>query len=140
MAEALFRKFLAERVECTESELEMNGYIVLSAGLAAVSGYPVSPESAEVLRPYGLDLGGHASRPVTQQLVLQSDRIYTLTNSHRESILATYPEVADHVQVLSREGSDVSDPIGQGIAAYERCRNEIERAVQALVDEIRPKS
>lgn len=140
MAEALFRKFLSERIQCAEEDLEVNGYIVMSAGLAAVAGYPASAESVEVLRPLGVDLGSHASRPVTRQLIRQSDRIYTMTSNHRDSIVATFPEAAGHVQVLSREGRDVSDPIGQGIAAYEQSRDEIEQAVRSLVDEIRPRT
>ncbi|MFQ5731002.1 MAG: Sua5/YciO/YrdC/YwlC family protein [Planctomycetaceae bacterium] len=138
MAEGLFRKILAERVQCAEDDLEVNGYIVMSAGLAAVPGYPAAPESIEVLDSRGVDLRGHASRPVTQQLIRQSDRIYTMTAGHRESIVATYPEAADYVEVLSRQGTDVSDPIGQGISVYQASRDEIERHVRALVDEIRP--
>jgi len=135
MAEGLFRKLLVDRLQCSEEELDGRGYMVLSAGLSASSGDPASPESVEAVRSAGVDLTEHASRPLTAQLLRQADHIYTMTRGHRESIVSSHPELAAKTELLSRDGRDISDPIGQSAAAYVSAKEEIEQNVRLLVDE-----
>jgi protein arginine phosphatase len=137
MAEGLFRKLLAESLQCSEEELDGRGFMVLSAGLSAAPGQPASVESVEAVRTSGVDLTEHASRPVTAQLLRQADRIYAMTRGHRESIVSSHPQLAAKTELLSRDGLDISDPIGQSAEAYVSCREEIERNVRLLVDEVR---
>src|SRR5271156_1870643 len=59
MAEALFKKLLAERLGCTVEELPARGFSVLSAGLAAMMGGEAAEEAIEVVREYGADLTHH---------------------------------------------------------------------------------
>jgi len=136
MAEALFRRLLAERLKCTEDELVDRGYIVASAGMSAGLGSPPSPESVEILRERGIDLRGHESQPVTPQLVSQADWIFTMTHGHKEYLLREYPEAADRVRLLSREGHDVIDPIGAGMEEYKRCAAQIEGCLAAILQDI----
>ncbi|MFM8222649.1 MAG: Sua5/YciO/YrdC/YwlC family protein, partial [Planctomycetaceae bacterium] len=84
MAEALFRRRLAERLGCREDELVDRGYVVASAGVAAGPGEPASEESVEQMRQRGIDLRHHESQPVSEHLVWQADRILTMTRGHRE--------------------------------------------------------
>jgi protein-tyrosine phosphatase len=140
MAEALFRKALAERLKCSPHELEDRGYVVLSAGLAASIGAPASQEVVELLAEEGIDLREHGSQPVTQRLLAQADAIYTMTRQHRQTILAAHPELESRVRTLAEDRSDISDPIGLGRAAYEACKREIARHVAALVDQIAPET
>jgi protein-tyrosine phosphatase len=136
MAEGLFRKLLAERFRCAEDELIDRGYLVASAGVAAGSGGPPSPEAVEVLGQRGIDLRGHESQPVTASLLSQADRIFTMTRSHRDMLVREFPETATRVELLARDGSDVSDPIGAGFAEYARCAAEMERHLRELVDHL----
>lgn len=136
MAEGLFRKMLSERLKCSEDDLDARGFLVLSAGLSAAAGYPASSESVEAVRESGVDLTEHSSRPVTAQLLRQADHIYTMTCGHRESIVASHPEFAAKTELLSRDGRDISDPIGQSAAAYVECKEEIEQDLRLLVDEV----
>ncbi len=136
MAEGMFRKMLAERLKCAPEELEDRGYIVLSAGIAAGMGGRASPESVEVMQARGIDLNQHASHPLTGQLLQAADHIYTMTNGHRDSILYEAPTAEDRVSVLSREGLDISDPIGYGIDKYQQCADEIERALQSILADL----
>lgn len=138
MAEGLFRKFLSQRLKCDEDEVEERGFVVLSAGLSAAAGMPAAAESIEAVRSAGVDLSGHLSRPLTAQIIRQADRIYTMTRDHAQSIVSSHPEAAGKVEILSREGKDVPDPIGLGPAAYESCEQELERNVRLLVDELVP--
>ena len=136
MAEALFRRRLAERLKCADDDLIDRGYAVLSAGLSAGVGGPASGEAVSVLADQGIDLRSHESQPVTARLLQQADHIVTMTRGHQQSILNEYPELAARVRMLSPDRTDVSDPYGGGLRDYKICRAEIERHVQMLVDQI----
>jgi tRNA threonylcarbamoyl adenosine modification protein (Sua5/YciO/YrdC/YwlC family) len=136
MAEGLFRKFLAERLQCAEEELFDRGFVVASAGLAAAIGAPASPESIEITQQRGVDLRAHASQPLTDRLLEQADHIYTMTQGHKHSIQAARPDISDRLDLLSREKVDISDPIGGGIKEYEICEQEIEKQIIAILDQI----
>lgn len=133
MAEALFRRLLAEKLKCTEEELVDRGFVVASAGVSAGPGSPASPESVELLKDRGIDLRGHESQPVTERLLNQADHIFTMTRNHREFLLHEFPEVAPRVELLARDGGDISDPIGAGMREYEKCAREIEGHLRALL-------
>jgi L-threonylcarbamoyladenylate synthase len=133
LAEGLFRKMLADRLKCREDELADHGYMVLSAGMSAEPGLPAASESIEVAARHGVDLRAHESQPVTQRLLDQADQIFTMTRGHRESILSAYPHLGDRVELLARDGSDISDPIGLGEEEYEHCRTEIDRNLRTIL-------
>jgi len=136
MAEGLFRRMLAEHLQCTEDELVDRGHIVASAGVAAAPGAPASPESVELMRQRGIDLRGHESQPLTDQLVAHADRILTMTRSHRDCLLREFPEAAARVELLAREGGDLADPIGGTPDDYRHCAEQIERALRSVLTEI----
>ncbi len=137
MAEGLFRKFLAERLQCTEEELFDRGFVVESAGLAAAIGAPASPESIEISQKRGVDLRAHSSQPLTDRLLEQADHIYTMTQDHRDSILAARPDISDRLDLLSREREDISDPIGGGKSEYQTCEQEIEKNIRVILNEMK---
>lgn len=133
LAEGLFRNLLAETLQCGVEELVDRGYLVQSAGLAADAASSASPESVELLRRRGIDISQHVSQPLSEQLLNASDRVFTMTRSHRDAILRFRADLADRVEVLRRDGRDVVDPIGGGIGEYERCEQEIEGSVRAII-------
>ncbi len=136
MAEGIFRKMLSDRLKCAEEDLVDQGFVVASAGLAAAMGSPPSPESVQILRDRGIDLEGHASQPLTLRLLNQADHIFTMTRQHRDAIVREFPELTDRVALLSRSGTDISDPIGYGLDEYEKCASEIERNLRDILAEI----
>ena len=136
MAESLFRHPLAERLKCSPEDLTKRGFLVASAGLAADYGSPASHESVEMMKRCKLDLRSHTSQPLTDRLIEQIDRCYTMTNGHRSAILDSHPELADRVQVLDRDGKDVSDPIGGGMNEYAACAASIEKHLVKILDDI----
>ena len=136
MADGLFRKLLSERLKCPEDDLVDRGYMVASAGVAAASGNPPSPEAVEILGDRGVDLRGHESQPVTPQLLSQADQIFTMTRSHRDLLVREFPEAASRVKLLASDGSDIIDPIGAGMEEYRRCADQIEGYLQHIVTEL----
>ena len=136
MAEGTFRRLLANRLGCEESQLTSRGFDIASAGLSAVTGSPASPEAVDLCLSHGVDLARHSSQPLTESLLLDCDHVFTMTAAHRDAIVSRYPECAEVVQLLSRTGDDVSDPMGWGPDAYEQCHQEIVDNLQALVEQI----
>ncbi len=136
MAEGLFRKMLAEKLRCEEDDLGDRGYMVASAGLAAAYGGPPSPDAVQIMRGKGVEIGSHSSQPLTLRLLGTADHVYTMTGSHRDSILSEHAGAGDHVSVLSAEGADISDPIGMGTTEYRNCAEQIERNLQTILAEI----
>lgn len=137
MAEALFRRLLARRMNCTDEQLAEQGVIVSSAGVATRGGSPASRETIQLLlEDHGIDLREHASQPVTRELLQRADVIITMTAAHREAILNAFPEHANKVRLLSSTGEDVVDPYGGSLAEYRQCRDQIQRALEELIEDL----
>lgn len=136
MAEALFRKYLADKLGCSEENLVEHGFVSVSAGLAAYPGAGPSPEAVDVLKHQGVDLSSHESQPLTPRLLSQADYVFTMTKSHRDTILWEYPELSHQVALLSREDQDITDPIGGTLEDYANCAEDIGRHLRAILDEL----
>lgn len=133
MAEGLFRKLLSDKLGCAEDSLVDRGYVVVSAGLSAPPGSPAAEEAIEALQQRNIDLSGHESQPLTERLLHYADHVYTMTRGHREAILSLLPELEERVQLLSRSGKDISDPIQFGLDEYIRCAGEIEGNLREIL-------
>lgn len=133
MAESIFRMEIAEHFGCSPDEVIDRGFIVGSAGLMTSNGLPASQESVELVQEHGGDLSGHQSRQLTDAMIEQADVVYTMTMSHREGILASRPDVAERVKLLSPQELDISDPIGMGHDVYEQCYEEIAIAIRERI-------
>jgi len=138
MAEALFRKLLAEQLKCSDEELLDRGFNILSAGLSAGNGAPASREAVNLLAEDGIDLRNHESQPLTERLLLHADHVLTMTRSHRQTILSDYPDLADRVSLLSSDQSDIADPYGGGPRDYAECKTSIEQHLKKLIANLIP--
>lgn len=136
MAEALMRQRIAERLQCSIAELEDRNVMVMSAGIAAMSGGRASAESVQLMQDRGIDIQAHESQPLSERLVRFADLILTMTRGHREAIVAQWPEAASRTKVVCRDHTDVSDPIGGPIEKYRQCAEQIDAQLAAWVDEI----
>ncbi len=134
MAEGMFRRAAADRIGCRADEVEDHGLIVVSAGLAAMTGGRASTESVVVLREMGIDISTHESQPLTEALVHHADLVLTMTRSHRQAILSEWPEAAGRTKLLSQSGSDVGDPVGGPAELYRRCATQIRGELDGWLD------
>jgi len=110
------------------------GVVVGSAGVFAGEGQPASAEAIEAMDAMGLDLSGHRSRALTADLIDQVDQIYTMTESHRRSVLAQAPQAASKMQRLDPH-ADISDPIGASLEVYQTTADQIRRALEYRLTE-----
>lgn len=135
MAEALFKKMLAERLGCTPAELADRGVVVLSAGTGAFGGGRASAESVEVVRRRGADIADHVPRPLTPDLVFSADHIFAMARHHLDTIRSVSPSDAAKASLLDRD-RDVPDPVGGPIEEYECAADQIERALKDRLTEV----
>jgi protein-tyrosine phosphatase len=126
MAQVLLQARIAARLGCTAGELEERGIMILSAGVSAGEGGPASPEAVQAMQQRGLDLTHHESRTVNDVLVRFADLVLTMTQGHRDALLAHWPEAAQKTALLGRDAGDVSDPVGGALQDYVECASQID--------------
>lgn len=138
MAQTLLRELVRQRYG------DDDAVRVMSAGVAAGSGNPASPQAVEVMDERGLDLSDHCSRPLDDAVMNVADLVLTMTRGHRAAILAAWPEMHDRVFTLRRDGGDVSDPVGMSVEVYRDCAEQIEgeliQWMQVLQEQIYPET
>lgn len=138
MAEAIFRRRLADALGCEIADLPARGFIVMSAGTNAMAGAPASEAAREVVRDYHADLDDHLAQPLSRELAAISDRLIVMTREHKSTIESSWPELGPKTTLLCGD-QDVSDPIGGPIDYYRRCAGQIADAVDRLVRDVVPK-
>ena len=111
---------------------------VLSAGVASRTGQPASPNAVTALKKVGIDLMGHVSRPVTQELLDRSLLVLCMTESHRDMIELTAEPAPKRLHLFreftgSKEHMEIPDPYGMHLAAYEASRDEMVAAIPSIV-------
>lgn len=130
LAEGLFRRMVKGR----------NDFVVASAGVSAAAGYPASSNSITALGQIGIDLTRFRSQPLTEVLVEKATYIFAMTRGHLDVILTFFPEAAEKTFLLTEflsgpeKGSDIPDPIGQGLDVYIKCRERIKSALPSVLN------
>jgi len=135
LAEVLCKKLLAQRLGCAPDELPARGFIVQSAGLAAMMGGEAAPEAVAVARKLGADLRAHRSQPLTAELVDEADYLIAMTHSHVRTLAVLFARFGPEPRLLSGDGQDLSDPIGCEESIYRECAQEILRHLARLLPE-----
>ncbi|HEY1764032.1 MAG TPA: low molecular weight protein arginine phosphatase [Opitutaceae bacterium] len=132
MGTALLQHALAAQPE------PLHSLRVVSAGVASRSGEAASPHSVTALKKVGVDLTGHVSRPITQDLLNRSLLVLCMTESQRDMIELTADPVPKRLH-LFREFADedgnreIPDPYGQPLSAYEASRDEMVSAIPSII-------
>ena len=118
-------------------------YRVLSAGIGALDGQPVTEESVVAMAELGRDISRHCSQALRVPLVASADFIFTMTRQQQDAIQTLYPMAAEKTFLLREfeeaeiSGKDVADPIGQPLEVYRRTRDQIQRALPSIIEFIK---
>lgn len=115
---------------------------VLSAGVAARFGEPVSENSVVALRKVGIDLSGHVAQPLTQKLIEGALAVFCMTESHRSMIELTFEPAPKNLHLFreflpSPADPEIPDPFGGPLKFYEACRDEMVEAIPSLIEHIK---
>ena len=136
MAEGLLKHALSGQPE------PLRSLKILSAGVAARPGEPISENSVIALRKVGIDISGQTSRALTQELLDSALAVFGMTESHRAIIRTRARPAPAHLH-LFREflpppaDHEIGDPYGGPLKVYEAARDEMVEAVPGLVDFLR---
>lgn len=143
LAEGIMKSLLAGR---DEPDLAVE---VSSAGISAFPGDEASAQSIQVAREMGIDLTGHRSRRLSQQLLGSVDLVLTMTWSHKRAVLAMAPEMESRVLTLKEmalltggdpvgtPGVDISDPFGGDAGLYRLTADEIEKNLRLILQRLK---
>lgn len=134
MAEGLAKQLLAEVKGVAIDQLEEAGVRVKSAGVMTGGGSPASAQAVEAMSQVGVDLNGHASSPLTEDLIQDADVVYTMTDSHRQAVLMHSPSAAEKTHRLD-PGSDIIDPFGAPVQVYVQTAEMIRDALAQRLTE-----
>ncbi len=136
MAAALLQHALAAQPE------PLRSFKIISAGVAARAGDPVSENSVLALKKVGLDISKHTSRPLTQKMMDEASLVLGMTESHRAMIqLQAEPPPKNLFlfrEFLPQRGDkQIGDPFGGPLKLYESTRDEMVEAIPSLVEFIK---
>jgi protein-tyrosine-phosphatase len=112
---------------------------VISAGVAAHTGEPISENSVTALKKAGIDISHVRSQGLTQKMLDDALVVFGMTESHRSIIRSRAKPVPEHLY-LFREflpdpaAKEIGDPYGGPLRLYESCRDEMVEAVPAIID------
>lgn len=135
MAEAIARESIRER--------GWRHVEVASAGISALPGVPAAEAAVEVVGELGLDLRGHRSRPLSEDLIDWADVILTMSPSHQaflEELGAAYKTslLGDFAAGTEASGVAVADPFGGDLATYQATLADLRELIERSLDRISP--
>ena len=123
MAEGIFKKILADKgitdIECS------------SAGIFAMTGDEVTPNSVKACERFGVDISAHRARRITEYILDEADKFVCMTQEHAASLSMFVPQ--EKIIVL---GGGIPDPFGGDLETYIRCANMIKNALLLQFDDI----
>ena len=129
MAKALLEEKLRQK--------KRTGVEVLSAGIMA-GGMGATEATKEALAREGIDVSGHRSQKISEDMLRKSDLILVMEKIHEERILQLAPDIKNRVFLLKEFAKiddanlGIDDPIGMPAEFYEKTLEVIKEAVERI--------
>ena len=113
---------------------------VKSAGLYTTDGIKTSAGTRFALTQHQIEFDGESTQ-ITESLIDWADVILTMTDSHKEALVAFNPEQRDKVHTLkgyvytslTDKERQIQDPFGQDETVYLTTFDEINQAITELI-------
>ncbi len=109
---------------------------VKSAGVFAHNGDSASAHTQTVLRENGIRCQ-HLSKQLSLDDAEWATLVLTMTESHKQLVVATYPQFSDKVFTLKEMTSDgdlnIGDPFGGTVDDYHHTYRELDDSIMKLV-------
>lgn len=116
-----------------ENDLDVR---IESAGLFAREGEPATPEAVEAVKKYDVDLSGHSSKQLTQELIDKSDLIITMTEAHKLVLQDSAKEKTVTVCELAGIDDEIEDPYGGDLEDYIKTADKLYVALTQIADKL----
>lgn len=112
------------------------GVTVRSAGVSAVDGLPIATNAKTLIEEAGLPYTP-VSNAVTVEELEWADLVLTMTMSHKDLLLHSFPEVEKKTFTLKEfatpgDFGDVHDPYGGSLATYRTTFDELDMLLERL--------
>jgi protein-tyrosine-phosphatase len=124
MASAIFAKRVSQRANGDNWRVE-------SAGTWALEGIPaVQNTQLAIAALYKVDIQGHRSRCINQELMNSFDLVLTMEKGHKEALQIEFPQYAEKVYLISEmvgEEKEIQDPIGGPLIDFRDTARELDR-------------
>ena len=102
-----------------------------SAGVFAEIGAPATDEAIRAMQKRGIDLSGHRTKPLTDELITMADIILVMTAAHKKLIEGIAGDKVFTLTEYAGGEGDIPDPYGGDDEEYELTAAAI---YDALVD------
>lgn len=135
MAEALGRKYFADKFNCRLDEVADFGYSIESAGVAAFEAMPASCHALEISRKRGTPLDSHRSKGLSESIIRKADLIFVMNQNHLLAVTDAVAEAESKCYMLDASGA-IADPAGYDLGVYRMCAEQIERCIQERMNEL----
>jgi protein-tyrosine phosphatase len=112
---------------------------IISAGLAAGEGMAASAQAITVMSEMGIDINGHRSRMINEELLDWADWVIPMTLAHERRINQFFPQYSAKVRYLGawgEQGLDVSDPWGGSVESYRKSAQIISKMLLFLKENL----
>ena len=119
---------------------------VSSAGVSAIDGFSPTRETIETMEREGVDVSDINSSSLTDEMIKSADLILVMAAHHRDHIIRRVPQAASKTYLLkqygrsdfsdTRDGLDISDPIGKPMKVYESTLDEIKREIDRIAKDL----
>lgn len=97
---------------------QSEGWVVNSAGTWTIAGKAIPLDAQRVAKSIGVDLQGHVTRLLDQDLLTRHDLILVMERGQREALNIEFPFVRDKLylisEVVDQRTYDLPDPLSSG--------------------------
>ena len=129
MAEGILKSILNLR--------RINNIDVSSAGIAGLIDYPATENAIEAAKLWDVDISGHRSRGVSNEIIESTDLILAMSSNHVDYVLNLNSEARNKTFLLkgfprsfSPAQENVHDPIGGPLELYNQTYLELDETIR----------
>ncbi len=113
-----------------------------SAGTLDILDRPPPKHTIAVMRERNINVGHHRSQALTEKVFTWATRVFVMTYAHAATVRERFEHVSEPpiVELLGQYGAEapeIADPMGRWRMSHRKARNQIERCIDAILDDIR---
>ena len=123
----------------------IDGLTVRSAGTLGIRDAPASPEAIQALGEIDVDLTGHRSRALDDELLARADLVLVMDRGHERAVHAKSSAASARTHRLlafersstpASPGAELEDPVGRPVALFRRQRARMLSCVEHVLDHL----
>lgn len=135
MAEGMLKKMVSDK------KLNIEVY---SCGLYAEDGDYATYNAIEAAKYYDVNISNHRATNIKNSPIEEMDIILCATNSHKNMVIAMYPELTTKVYTMKEyadidengKDMDIKDPWGYDMNVYMNCIQEIKKCLEKILEKL----